>query len=571
MRLALLLGTGVFLLPAAAAEVLAQQPAGGPDAEAVAADEQLLQKLKLPADGPSLLDYFRKRTFPDANPEQVAALIRGMGSEDFGTRERSYQEVLKLGATALFGLRKAENDSDPEVKRRVLDLRTRIEEKADPSVQAATARLIAHRKPAGAAEVLLAYLPFAANDAVVDEICQALGHVAVRDGKPVAAVVAALKDRHAGKRGAAAEALMRAKALEHVPDVHALLRDPEPRVRLRAGLGLVAVRDKTAIPALIDTLAELPPELLWPVEEVLFRLAGEQTPSVSLGTDEPSRKQARDVWRDWYEKNKGKLDLAALDKGEPFLNYTLVVMQGQRIVGGRFVGVSGHVAELDGNKKVRWKFDVDNTFPSDARVVGPDRVLVAEFNGQRVTERNTKGEVLKQFAIQGNPMTAQRLPGGNTFVVTQNRLLELDANGKEVWAMQRQQHDVIRASKLRNGEVVFITNQGTLTRLDPKTQKVLKTFEVGQIGNIFGSIDVLPNGNVLVPLYGNHRVVEFDAQGKTVWQAQVQTPTSVTRLPNGRTLVSSVNTRRLSEFDRNGREVWSHTVDGQALFQARKR
>ena len=40
---------------------------------------------------------------------------------------------------------------------------------------------------------------------------------------------------------------------------------------------------------------------------------------------------------------------------------------------------------------------------------GPDRVLVTEFQGQRVSERNFKGEVKWEKALNGNPLSAQRL------------------------------------------------------------------------------------------------------------------------------------------------------------------
>jgi outer membrane protein assembly factor BamB len=152
----------------------------------------------------------------------------------------------------------------------------------------------------------------------------------------------------------------------------------------------------------------------------------------------------------------------------------------------------------------------------------------------------------------------------------QNRLLELDRNGKEVWQMDRPMFDVFRGRKLRNGEVVFITAQGQLTRMDPKTNKTLATFSVGQMGSQFGNFEVLANGNFLIPVYGNQRVVEFDPTGKQVWQAAFQWPTSAQRLPNGHTLVTSQIGRRVAELDRNGQEVWSYAAEGQ-VYTAHRR
>jgi hypothetical protein len=547
------------------------------DQAAIAADEEILKKVHLPTDGGALLDYFRKRTFPETNPGRMAQLVGQLGSDDFQAREKAQAEILGMGPGSLLALRKAESSRDTEIRRRVHDICLRMEEKADPAVQAATARLIGKHHLAGGADVLLAYLPFAADSAVVDDVTRALGDLAVRDGKPEPAVVTALNDKSALKRAAAGEALARAGDTTELPAVRKLLHDPEARVRLRVGLALVRNKDKAvaaeAVPALIDVLGELPPEQLWPAEAVLVRLAGEQTPAVSLGTDEPSRKQARKVWGDWWARNRDKVDVTSLGKAPAFLNYTLVVQQTQRVVNGRFVRIAGEILELDPQKKTRWRFDVENTYPVDARVVGPDRVLITEFNGRRISERDLKGAVKWQQQVNGNPMSAQRLANGNTFVVMQNRLVELDRTGKEVWAYSRpgNNHDMLRGLKLRNGDVVFITNQGMLTRMDSRTLRDIKSFPVGHVGNLFGSFDVLPNGNVLVPQFGQHRVVEFDGNGREIWQAQVQLPNSVMRLPNGHTLVSSLNTRQIVELDRNGRDVWSYTIDGQTLFQARRR
>jgi outer membrane protein assembly factor BamB len=550
----------------------------GPDADTVAADEQALQRVKLPADGPALLDYFRKRTLPQADPARLETLVRRLGDDEFSEREKAHAELLTLGASALPGLRRLEADWDAETRRRVLDLRGRIEEKADPAVQAATARLIAHGKPAGAADVLLAYLPFAADDSVADEICKALGAVAVRGGEVEAVVTRALKDKQAIKRAAAGEALLRARGVKAVADVRPLLKDTDPRVRLRVALSLVPLHQekeasRAAVTALVDVLAELPAEQLWAAEDVLVRLAGEQAPSVSLGGDEAERKQARRVWNEWWQKNKDRIDLANLDKTEPFLGRTLLVMQGNRgVVGRRLVRLNGEVQELDPHKKVLWKFSVENTYPVDARIVGPDRVLLAEYNGRRVTERDFKGNIIWSHQINGNPISAQRLPGGNTFIVSPNRLVEVDRKGAEVFAWDRPPHDIIRGFKTRRGEVIVITNQGNLTRLDGKTRKEIKSFVVGHVGNLFGSIDVLPNGHILVPQFNTNRVAEFDVNGKEVWHAAVNLPCGVMRLPNGHILVSSLNTRRAVELDRSGREVWSYQTENmQQLFQARRR
>src|SRR5450759_1767194 len=67
------------------------------------------------------------------------------------------------GAAATPGLKRFEQDADVELRKRVLELKQHIEIKAEPMVQSAVARLIAKTRPAGAADVLFAYIPYAVD------------------------------------------------------------------------------------------------------------------------------------------------------------------------------------------------------------------------------------------------------------------------------------------------------------------------------------------------------------------------------------------------------------------------
>jgi hypothetical protein len=389
-------------------------------------DQKILRDLGLGIDGPALLDYFKKRTYPEANPKEMALLVEQLGDEDFEIREKAHDRLLALGAGALVGIKEAKKSKDPEVSRRADELRHRIEAKAEPAIQAATARLIARAKPAGAAEVLLGYLPFAADQQVTDEICKALGAVALRAGQLEASVVQSLDDKIPVKRAAAAEALVRARVTDRLPAVRKLLKDADPSVRLRVALAMVPLKEKEILPALVDVLAYLTPDQLWPVEEILVRLAGDKAPSVSLGSTEATRKVCRDAWQAWLDKEGNTASLAKLEEAQAMLGYTLIVQQNvNRIVGGMRRPAVGEVVELDGARppKPRWKFDVP-TYPVDAQIVkveGADRVLIAEYQGGRVSERDFKGEVKWEKNVGGNPIGVQRLANGNTFATAARR------------------------------------------------------------------------------------------------------------------------------------------------------
>jgi F0F1-type ATP synthase epsilon subunit len=117
----------------------------------------------------------------------------------------------------------------------------------------------------------------------------------------------------------------------------------------------------------------------------------------------------------------------------------------------------------------------------------------------------------------------------------------------------------MKATKLRNGDIACITHMGVprFVRLRPKGKdfEEVKSFGV-DVRTSGGRIEVLPNGNALVPELGNNRVVEYDADGKTVREFTVEQPIAAVRLPNGHTLVTSMTQHRAIELDRTGKEVW---------------
>jgi hypothetical protein len=215
------------------------------------------------------------------------------------------------------------------------------------------------------------------------------------------------------------------------------------------------------------------------------------------------------------------------------------------------------VADLDEKKRERFRID-GLDFPLDAQYLPGDRVLVAEYQGGRVTERNSKGEVLWEKKV-ANPLAAQRLPNGNTFIASPSELVEVDRSGKEVWSQPPPNGGrIMKATRLRNGDTAIITLLGVarFTQIDIDGKEV-RGFGVEQRTS-GGRIDVLPNGNVLLTERDTNRVLEVDAKGQTVWQAAIDQPVAAVRLPNGNTLVTTYNQMRAVEVDRKGKEVWEY-------------
>jgi hypothetical protein len=535
------------------------QPAVGKLGAEAAADESTLKTAGLRTDAAALLDFFRSRTLSRDQQDACNALFEDLSSNSYTKRVKATEALAKSGyrIKALLA-RVAKEAPDCEVQRRAQGCLDKLRGDPEPQLAAAAARLVALSKPAGAAAVLLDYLPFAADPPVTDAVLGALTALAVRDGKPEAVFVKALHDKLPLRRAAAAEALCRAGQTQLNSDYLAALKGNGPEARLRVALALFDGRCREAVPELIDLLPRLPAEEVWRVEEALRQAAGDKAPTVTLDRDTPAKK-VRDAWSGWWAKNSAALDLGKIDLTPRLLGYTLLARLDP-------TGTTGRVLEVGPDKRVRWEID-GLRYPVDAEVTGPNRVLIAEFQGGRVSERDFKGKVIweKQVAL---PIACQRLPNGHTFVATRRLVFVLDRAGKEVFTYHHQATSISAARRLRDGQTVLVYS-GQLTRLDANGKPV-KTFAVGLVYPLGGNIDVLPNGHVLVPEYKNDRVVEYDTDGKAVWQARAETPISAVRLPNGNTLLVGMRSPAAVEIDRQGREVWSQTTEGR-LWRARRR
>jgi HEAT repeat protein len=499
-----------------------------------------------------LLEYFRKRTLPDADRVKFRALVRRLGDDSYRVREKAVAELVGYRSAAISFLNQALKDPDVQVVRNAERCLAKINAAPFAGTSATYARVIGLRKPAGAVKALLGYLPFADDETVTEEARNALAAMALEDGRPHPLLVAALHDRLPGRRAAAAEALLKAG----VPGVEAgvadLLGDRDPAVRLRVATALADARDKKAVPVLIDLLTQLPAEEAWKAEETLGRIADDKAPAVALGEDPASRKKCRDAWAAWWKKRGPALDLAHASSAPRLLGYTIIAQYNNW-------GGAGQIYEIGKDGKQRWRIDGIN-YAFDFQILPNKRLLIPEYTGSRVTERDFKGKVLWEIAAT-NPINAQRLPNGNTFIAGRNFLMEVDRNKKEVFKITRQNYDVMAAQKLRNGQIVMLSNGGSCIRMDSKG-KELKSFSTGPV-NYYGCLEVLPNGRVLIANYNANKVVEYTPDGKSVWEATMQWPTSAVRLPNGHTLIASQDAQHVTEVNRAGKKVWEHKTDGR--------
>jgi HEAT repeat protein len=533
------------------------QAVGGETEEAARQDEQTLREAGVAIDAPALVKFFQDRTLSREEQARLAGTIGQLGAVSYQQRQEATIALVKAGVIARPFLMEATKGPDLEVQRRAELCLRQIDQSRDLTLAPAAARLLGHRRDPQAVAVLLNYLPFSPDVSTQEAVRDALAYLTA--GKSVPLLRDALKDHLPLKRAVAAEALCQAGlAVREQSTLAPLLADAEPRVRLRVALGLLEAKQPQAVPVLIDLFGTLPLEETWAAEELLLRLAGDKAPKVTLGRTDA--KQFRGAWLAWWKDNAATVDWAKLGDKERALGLTLITQMDLRTTAGR-------VYEVGPDGKVRWQIN-GVRYPVDAQVVAHNRVLIAEYLDRRVTERDFDGKILweKQVAM---PIACQRLANGHTFIATRKELLVVDRQGREVFSYQPPSPGVNAARKLNNGDMVVVTSAGDLLWLDSQGNR-RRSFFAGQVYTLGANIDVLPNGRVLVPQYRNHKVTEYDLNGKVVWEARVQAPTSAVRLANGHTLAATLLGQRVLELNRNGQEVWEHQTDGRP-WRARRR
>jgi hypothetical protein len=521
----------------------------GPD---LAYAEKTLREAGVGTDGPALLAFFRRRTLSAADRQKLGATVRRLGAQGFAVRKKAFAELLHAGRPALPFLHRAVQDSDPEVARSADRLVKRIEGGGESALVVAAARVLAARKPAGAARALLAYLPMTDEEWVEEAVFGALAAVGLPGGKPSEALTAALKDPDTLRRAAAAYVYGRGGAgpRRALAD---LLADPNAKVRFHAAMPLVQSGDKQAIPALVSVLADGPDALVFQAEDLLYRLAGDQAPRTTLGTTPAERRRCRQTWEAWWQANAAGVDLAKLRLRDALRGLNVVCECG---AGNH---PSGYVWEFGPNGKKRWEFDKVNT-PVDAFMLRGGNVLVAEWNTPDLTERDRTGKVVWTYRGVGAGRSCQRLANGNTFFATSTALMEVTPDKKLLYRHARL--SIFRARKLRNGHILYICGQGHFAELDT-TGKEVRKVKLPRPEGAWGDVDLLPNGHYLICLYSGNGIWEIDAAGKVFWHVDIRTPSSVSRLPNGHTLVTSMDAQRVVELDRAGKEVKGWKTPGR--------
>ena len=237
------------------------------------------------------------------------------------------------------------------------------------------------------------------------------------------------------------------------------------------------------------------------------------------------------------------------------------------------------------------------TYPASTRdgwVLPDGHILLAmskskEYPGGGVVELDASGKQV--FAIKGTQSevnTAQKV-GADAILFGEAgdhpRLLEVNREGKTLVEvpLQAQTHNhhlqTRMSRKLENGNYLVPQLLDKVVREYTPAGKIV--WEVKTPNMPFTAIR-LENGNTLIGCTLGDLVIEVDAAGKTVWQVTnddlpgrpINDACGVQRLPNGNTVITSHHAQgndvKLTEVTRDKKIVWTHrdtTTSGIHHFQ----
>jgi hypothetical protein len=185
------------------------------------------------------------------------------------------------------------------------------------------------------------------------------------------------------------------------------------------------------------------------------------------------------------------------------------------------------------------------------------RLLVCDHQQNKLIEFDTDGKQVWEKTVGMQPWACLGLPNGHRLVGCYNdkSVVEYDAEGNEVWRVDGLPGGPTSIERLESGHtLIACTDGGQVVEIDRAKKTVWQTSLEGR------PVDArrLPDGRTLVALQNANKIVEIDERGREVWQITgVGQPFSAQRLESGNTLVCALGQNaKVREYDRAGRVVW---------------
>jgi hypothetical protein len=194
------------------------------------------------------------------------------------------------------------------------------------------------------------------------------------------------------------------------------------------------------------------------------------------------------------------------------------------------------------------------------------RILFAEYGKgeNRLVELDADGKLVWEYKFPSIAVIFQPLADGNIVFAhggSPTGVDEINRDKKTVWTYVSKCPQVLGCQRLANGNTL-VAEQGPCraVEVNPKGEivhvtKMTTTEEAfhRQVRNVHK----LANGNILAAHEGEGAIREYDPDGKTVWEyTKVENTGEALRLDNGNTLIACGTQKRVIEVTPAGEIVW---------------
>ena len=190
--------------------------------------------------------------------------------------------------------------------------------------------------------------------------------------------------------------------------------------------------------------------------------------------------------------------------------------------------------------------------------------LCCDYGGGKVCVVSADGKIEWQYDCK-NPQDCWRLPNGNILFCFVSGALEVTPEKKVVWEYKAPTDvkvEVHACQPLPDGRVMIVEcGPSRIIEVDragrvAKEIKLTTAPEV-KLHNQFRGTRKLANGHYLVCFKGEGKIVELDGAGKVLRQIKVPgDPHEVVPLPKGGLLVTCGDGHKVIEFDAHEKAVW---------------
>jgi len=409
-------------------------------------------------------------------------------------------------------------------------------------------RLIALVRPANAIEIILAYIPSCHDENIQEHLAELLGFYLVDQNTIAASLVVASTSSIEEIKTFAGRVLAQSSNGEAQKICTTLLSDSSPRVRFEVARELIKNQNKAAIPVLIELLTKAPGEKAEAIDQILRAIAKDKSPESKNDSKADSA-----AWNIWWQKEGGELVLTPKEKNQDTLKNFLVVESFNQ------EKKSGRVLLINPSGKILWEIS-NLSNPTDAILLPNNKILITEQGANRVTERDTKGNISWEKAST-NPFLCQRLSNGNIFIASRNKLIEVSRNGNEVFSFSYSNGTILAACKTRANQYALLDYNGAFLKLDSKGNEVSKSRIPFPTNFGINGGAITQNDRVLVSIPTVNKIMEFDFNGQPTWEATITMPGIPTKLSTGNVVAPSLNGSKIVEIRMDGKIIYESAAN----------